>query len=133
MSTAYTTDLVPANDWRGYHVWSTAHRYYACFAPKAGCTSWLHVVRMQHLPHERAHEINGKPGPRYTKTIYPDAGLYMRLRGQLHLQHKSNKWLKAEQAAVKVINDESYFKFAVVRHPWVGSPWWNLTVMSVRR
>ena len=33
------------------------YRYFLCVAPKAGCTSWLHVVRSQHLPLTLAHEV----------------------------------------------------------------------------
>ena len=87
--------------------------YYACFVAKAGTSSWLEVVYRQHLGDEYdTFFLNHKL---HERASVPQRGLYLRRPRKMP---QYDVWKRLDDAATDVINNSSYFKFAVVRHPW---------------
>ncbi len=86
-------------------MWSRKFHYYGCIVTKCGSESWFALMYETHLPSIEYNKDN-KNNIRWRSFFdYPMNGLFQRR-------------LQSETLAAKVLNDPSYFKFAVVRHPW---------------
>jgi hypothetical protein len=84
---------------RTYHIFNTKKKYFACLIPKAGCSSWLDYIRKgEQLPAQKIF---------YAEINYPEQNFF----------YRKNK-IEDLNTVVKIINDQEYFKFVIVRHPW---------------
>ena len=93
-------------------LWSEKYKYFACLVPKCGTTSWLELIFKTHLSEaEMGDKTSHGISFLHRRKSYDEYGLFFRHRGQ-----KSTK--PHEVGARNVLNDPSYFKFAIVRHPW---------------
>jgi len=90
-----------------YHVWSPKLRYFGCLVPKAGCTSWLEYIYHMHLPADLAKTYE-RGLAKYHSISHMEHGLHFRA-----MDSRQNT-----TAIEAVLNDPSYFKFVVARHPW---------------
>jgi hypothetical protein len=88
------------------YIWSTSQRFFGCVMPKTGSTSWLHYIRSMLLPAQILTEIK-RSRHIYKPVSYDQYGLHFRKPS-----------LKELQLSESIINDLSYFKWVVVRHPW---------------
>lgn len=88
-----------------------------------GCTNWLTMVYRQHVSSKVVASMLGKDRSLYDRLSFPNQQLYTR-PVVMPNNVRNNKMTtvpldsEMERRAAKVLNDPSYFKFAVVRHPW---------------
>eukprot|EP00054_Salpingoeca_dolichothecata_P016785 m.99011 g.99011 ORF g.99011 m.99011 type:complete len:372 (+) comp22148_c0_seq1:69-1184(+) len=87
-----------------FQFWSTKRNYYGCVMPKVGCSSWLLYVREMELKQHK-----GGAG-KYKRGSFENKQFFFRSRDNITEYRDS--------ALTEILNDQSYFKFAVVRHPW---------------
>jgi hypothetical protein len=106
--------------------WSSRYNYFGCLVAKAGTSNWLNLIYKTHLAEEKWRRFHGNF---HMGNDFPDEGLYFRpsytVEGGNCFSAQSCSSLKRsqedkvrEKMAQDVLVDPSYFKFAVVRHPW---------------
>eukprot|EP00053_Salpingoeca_punica_P014508 m.131852 g.131852 ORF g.131852 m.131852 type:complete len:372 (-) comp16474_c2_seq1:269-1384(-) len=98
----------PNRDIRGaYHTLSESNKFFGCFMPKAGCTSWLKYLKEQLLG--MSFDTRSPPSVVYSRGTANATRLYFRntMSGEDTTRFQRDVFLNPE-----------IFKFAVVRHPW---------------
>eukprot|EP00730_Choanoeca_flexa_P003528 TRINITY_DN11435_c0_g1_i10.p1 TRINITY_DN11435_c0_g1~~TRINITY_DN11435_c0_g1_i10.p1 ORF type:complete len:360 (+),score=56.65 TRINITY_DN11435_c0_g1_i10:319-1398(+) len=85
-----------------YHIFSLQRKFYTCLSPKIGCSEWLKYIRGQVLPPDLI------PKNVYARDNYPEQDLYFKRPASA----ENYTTLK------RIAQDDSFFRFAVVRHPW---------------
>lgn len=87
-----------------FYVWDAKRSYLGCVIPKVGCTSWLHYLRRSSLPDDEFEEAS-RFG--YMPKSFDEYGLHFRTTKMTDLR-----------AFEGIANNKTFFKWAVVRHPW---------------
>lgn len=112
----YISRMNPKTDPKSFQIWSKSHMYFGCLVQKAGCKSWLHAIRSQHLPLGKALKLHTSPLLTFSKVNHPKFNLFMRRNGAK--KSRDGLYERMENETASVINNSEYFKFAIVRHPW---------------
>jgi hypothetical protein len=88
-------------------LWSEKYHFFACLIPKCASSSWLDLMYEMHLSATELQHQKEAPGNERVKG-YPNDGFFQRVASDERL----------EEQAKAALNDPTYFKFTVVRHPW---------------
>jgi hypothetical protein len=128
--------MLPVPDWESYNYvaqpWSTKYHFFLCAVPKCGSTSWLELVYKMHLGEEQLNDLMKRGSTwMHGHLSFPEQGLMFRPHapprpgGGLVWEGDAGRLFKfsqeerlQEERTIDVLNNQTYFKFAVVRHPW---------------
>jgi hypothetical protein len=86
----------------------------ACILHKCGSTHWLLSIYQQHLSRHKVEKIS-RPQARQS---FPEQGLNFAFVAPSARLAPAETVAKSEKALDRVLHDDTYFKFAIVRHPW---------------